>query len=104
MHTAVQVLEPCFGQLTRLELHLGSSPQAGDINQAPQAAPIPWAQLGKLEALVLQQRKLCPADMHGLAACSSTLASLELGILSEDLGPEVGNASVPLRIGLQEPA
>jgi hypothetical protein len=41
--------------------------------------PIPWAQLGKLKAVTLQEHLLQSDGMPGLQAISSTLASLELG-------------------------
>jgi hypothetical protein len=53
IHAVVQVLEPCFGQLTQLELR--SSPHAAGINQAPSACPhtLGW--------LVLSNEPLPPA-------------------------------------------
>jgi hypothetical protein len=41
---------------------------------------MPWARLGRLQAVVLKEYSLKSRDMPGLSAISSTLASLELGL------------------------
>jgi hypothetical protein len=89
-----QVLEPCLGQLTRLELLKAPFYEGGYGFYRPweelQLCPIPWFQLGRLQAVALQKHDLQSEDVPGLQAISSTLASLELGLTPGGAHLQVG--------------